>query len=321
MIAARLSGMRVDKFSIFFGPVLLRWRGKGTVYQLATIPLGGYVQIAGMNPEEKLPEDDPGSYQNKGSLARFFTIFAGPGVNYLFAFLLMIVVTLAWGIPKSTSGVLGIIEGKPAARAGMKAGDHIVSIGGVAMNDSLDVRKAISESAGKPLSFVVRRQGKELPLTIAAEGEGKSYLIGIKFDTAFQSVPFGEAIAMSFQYPINASAQMLSGLKKIFTEKGVAKKVGGPVEIISQMKSQFESGLPAAITFLAMLNVLLGLFNLLPIPALDGGRLVFIIISMITRRKINQRVETMVHTVGFYLLFGVLILVTYGDIKRRFFGS
>lgn len=337
MIAARLCGMRVDKFSIFFGPVLMRWRGKATVYQLATVPLGGYVQIAGMSPEEILPEGDPGSYQNKGSLARFFTIFAGPGVNYLFAFVLMLLVTLTWGTPESTSGVMGIQEGKPAALAGMKAGDHIVSIGGVAMTDSLTVRQAIAASEGKAVDFVVRRDGQEVGLSIQPEGGAGNYKIGIEFSTAFKKISAGDAIVQSFRYPIDTSAQMLSGLGHMlgvlklkivgfFSEDDAAKKapspaVGGPVEIIYQMKSQFERGLPTAITFLAMLNVLLGLFNLLPIPALDGGRLVFIVISMITRRKINPRVETMIHTVGFYLLFGILILATYGDIKRRFFGS
>lgn len=320
MFAARLFGIRVDKFSIFFGPTLARWKRKDTIYRIASIPLGGYVQIAGMNPEEKLSPDDTGSYQNKSLLARFVTIFAGPAVNYVFAILIMIMVTLSWGDPGWEVAVGEVLRGKAAAIAGMKAGDVFEKIDGEPVQQIGQVLSAIQKSNGKSLAVVVRRNDQSLPLTITPKAENGSYFIGIQFGRKlqFSKLSFVDALKTSVVYPFVESQNVLDGLKKLFTEKETLKKVGGPVEIIRQLKMSFEDSFAMAMMFMALLNIYLGLFNLLPIPALDGGRLLFILFSAITRLRVNQKMETVIHTVGFYLLLGLLLIVTYGDIRRRF---
>ncbi|MCA9664413.1 MAG: site-2 protease family protein [Myxococcales bacterium] len=323
MLVARAFGMRVDKFSIFFGPALLRWRGRKTTYQLGVIPLGGYVQIAGMNPNEELPDDDVGSYQNKSRFAQFSTVFAGPAVNYVFAMCLMALVLIAWGVPQWQLVVSKVHAGRPAATAGMKKGDQLHSIDGRRVRTIEQVGAAIMASGGKQQTIVVVRGGKHHALKVKPEirqGSDK-HTIGISYggtSLGFTDVPIGTALWASIRYPFAKSGEILTGLGRLFSGKTSTKNVGGPVEIVRQLKHSFETNLPTALVFLAMLNVYLGLFNLLPLPALDGGRIVFITLAAIRRRPINQRVENMVHTVGFLLMLGLLVLISYRDLARIF---
>lgn len=318
MWVARLSGMRVDKFSIFFGPPILRWRGKNTTYQLATVPLGGFVQIAGMNPQEQLPPDDPGSYQNKAAWKRFATVFAGPGINYLFAMVIMLAVMWIWGLPAWQTAVAEVSKDMPAAAAGMKPKDVILTIDGQTMTGTASVLAAIGKSKGKSLAFTLQRGGKTVAMQVTPKRmEGGGFKVGIMFgrQVKFHPISPGKAVIASVYYPFAKSAEVLAGLKKLITRE-TAGKVGGPIEIVRQLKMSFEHSFVMALLFMAMLNVYLGLFNLLPLPALDGGRLAFLTIEMVTRRPINQRIENMVHTAGFLLLIGMLLLVTYSDLKR-----
>jgi regulator of sigma E protease len=324
MLVARLAGMRVDKFSIGFGPTLLRWRGKKTTYQIALIPLGGFVQIAGMNPQEQLVADDPGSYANKRPSARFATILAGPLTNYVFSMLLMIGVMLVWGMPRwqNTLIIAEVKEGRPAAKAGLRAGDVVEAIDGQALPSTEEAMERIRASKGRPLQLRLRRGGQVVQTAVAPSVRDGMLSIGIHFgrELAFSPVATRTALALGVIYPFIESQKALGGLKQLVSGKVSVKQVGGPVEILRQLKMSFEASLAMALVFLAMLNVYLGLFNLLPVPALDGGRLVFLIFTMVSRRPVNQKVENAIHTVGFILLLGLILLVTYRDIVRLFGG-
>ena len=319
MMVARSFGMRVDRFSVGFGPALLRWYGKSTTYQVALVPLGGFVQIAGMNPHEELPEGDPGSYANKPAHARFLTILAGPLVNYLFAIVIMWMVFLSWGLPHWQQAVGQVLDGSPAQAGGLVSGDVILKIGDKADPAIPDVLAVINGSGGKPVPIKVRRgdEEKALSVTPRAQDDG-GFKIGIGFGRKLSFSPLdpGKAMLLGLYYPVSESHKALSGLGKVFTGKVSTKQVGGPLEIVRQLKMSFEEGIVMAIIFLGMLNVYLGLFNLLPVPALDGGRLVFLLYSMVSRRPVNQRVENTVHTVGFFILLGLIILLTYRDAAR-----
>jgi len=319
MLVARSFGMRVDRFSVGFGPALARWYGNQTTYQIALIPLGGFVQIAGMNPHEELPEGDPGSYANKPAYARFLTILAGPLVNYIFAILIMAGVFLAWGYPNERYLVGEVLEGAPAAAAGMQSGDEILTISGKPAPTRSAILAGIEGSGGKPLNIKVRRGEAEQALTVtpAAQEDG-SYKIGIGFAMKLFFTPMepGKALLGALYYPVAVSQKALSGLGKVFTGKVSTKRLGGPPEIVRQLKMAFEEGIVMAIIWLGMLNVYLGLFNLLPVPALDGGRLVFLGFTLITRKAVNQRIENMVHTVGFIILLGLILLLSFQDVMR-----
>jgi regulator of sigma E protease len=324
MFVARLAGMRVDKFSIGFGPTLLRWRGRKTTYQIALIPLGGFVQIAGMNPHEQVAADDPGSYANKTPSARFATILAGPLTNYVFSMVLMVGVMLTWGLPRwqNTLIIADVQQGRPAARGGLRAGDVVEAIDGHVLRSTEEAMAQIQASKGRPLQLRLRRGGQIVQTAVSPTVREGALSIGVHFgsDLTFSPLARRTALALGAIFPLIESQKALRGLKQLFSGKVSVKQVGGPVEILRQLKMSFEASLAMAIVFLAMLNVYLGLFNLLPVPALDGGRLVFLVYTMVSRRAVNQRVENAIHTVGFIVLLGLILVVTYRDIVRLFGG-
>lgn len=320
MLAARLCGMRVERFSIFFGPSLLRWRLGQTQFQLGSIPFGGYVQIAGMNPHEQRPADDTGSYANKPAWQRFAAVLAGPAINYLFAILLMLLIALAWGLPAPRVGVAKVAPGTPAADAGLKTGDIIVAVDGAPIHRQERVITQVTKSGGRALRFEIERGNGRLTLQVTPRREPDSpYRIGIQLaqHPGFVPVDATTALKTSLAYPLAISAEVLGFLKQLFTHQVSPSQIGGPVEIVHQIKGSLELGWVILLLFAAKLNVLLGIFNLLPLPALDGGRLIFLGIEIVTRRRVNERVEHLVHTAGFILLLALIALVTLGDIRRR----
>ena len=321
MMVARWMGMRVEQFSVGFGPSLIRWRGDVTTFQIALIPLGGYVKIAGMNPHEQLPEDDPGSYANKAPWRRFLVILAGPLTNYLFAVLIMVGVYAAWGLPQPkevVGGIRSVLAGEAAFKAGLKPGDRILTISGVKLTSNNQARKLIQASKGKPMMVVVSRDGKKVTAAVTPKKSGKRFLIGVGFDyvLTFHPLSAGQALLAGVLFPVEKSMMALGNLGALFTGQVGVDQMGGPVAIVRQLKLSFDSGLLTALTFMALLNVLLGVFNLLPLPALDGGRLIFLSFTLITRRPVNQRIENAVHMVGFIILLGLLLLLTFGDTAK-----
>jgi regulator of sigma E protease len=157
-------------------------------------------------------------------------------------------------------------------------------------------------------------------LEVTPRAEDGTYRIGIGFGRKlwFSELTAGRAAALALYFPVEQTTRALAGLGQLFSGKASVKQVGGPVEIVRQLKLSFEDSLAMAILFLAILSVYLGLFNLLPIPALDGGRLIFLLYAMITRRPVSQKVENAVHTIGFLLLLLLIILVSFGDVMRMF---
>lgn len=320
MVMARWCGMRVERFSIFFGPVLAKFRRGETTYQIAAIPLGGYVQIAGMNPHEQLPPEDQGSFENKPVGARFLTILAGPATNYICAVLVAALLFMGWGAPDviATTGVNAVVEGKPAAVAGMKPGDRIVRIGDKETATSEEVRKAVETSGGKEVLVEVERAGTRKQLKMAPRPKPTGgYEIGVAFEVEHKwaPLPMGQAMLTAVQIPAKVAWGILTSLGRIISGQEKAE-VGGPVAIVGELKKSFQLGVPDALWAMILLNVMLCIFNLLPIPALDGGRLAFLGYTAITRRRVNPRVEAVVHTVGFVLLLGLFLLVTYSDLAK-----
>jgi regulator of sigma E protease len=318
MLVARLSGMRVDRFSVGFGPSLVQWRGRKTIYQIALVPLGGFVQIAGMNPQDKLAPDDAGSYASKGPGARFATILAGPATNYLCSMVIMVGVMLAFGLPRWQQVVAEVAAASPAAQSGLRSGDSILAVDGRSVSAAGEIIETIGNSKGRTLTLMVARGTDKVPLKVTPRAEEDTYRIGIQFGRklSFSPLAGGKAVLLGLLYPFDQTHGVLSGLGQLFSGRVSVKQVGGPLEIVRQLKISFEESFALALIFLAMLNVYLGLFNLFPIPALDGGRLVFLSYTILTGRSVNQRVENAIHTVGFVLLLGLILLITYGDVAR-----
>ncbi len=312
-LMARLSGMRVDRFSIGFGPKLFSFKRGETVFQIAAIPLGGFVQIAGLNPgEEGISADDPRAYPNRPVWQRLATIFAGPATNYLFAALLLIGVFLKWGVPTpGKAPVIGeVMEGRPAA-AGFEPEDEIVSIDGKPVHDTKEVQTAVNASQGHEMAVEILRNDKPRTIKVAAQKDGNDYHIGVGLDvtTKWEQMSTGARISSALTFPFGYSRFVMEtlvsgGVKQIW------KQGSGPPGIIKEIKKRIEHGPKQALMIIAMISIYLGLFNLLPLPGLDGGRLVFLGWEAVSRRRVNQRVEQTVHMVGVLMLLALIIVVS-----------
>jgi regulator of sigma E protease len=214
--------------------------------------------------------------------------------------------------------VAEVAAASPAAQSGLRSGDSILAVDGRSVSAAGEIIETIGNSKGRTLTLMVARGTDKVPLKVTPRAEEDTYRIGIQFGRklSFSPLAGGKAVLLGLLYPFDQTHGVLSGLGQLFSGRVSVKQVGGPLEIVRQLKISFEESFALALIFLAMLNVYLGLFNLFPIPALDGGRLVFLSYTILTGRSVNQRVENAIHTVGFVLLLGLILLITYGDVAR-----
>jgi regulator of sigma E protease len=315
-LVARLCGMKVERFSIGFGPTLLGFKRGGTTFQIAPIPLGGFVQITGMNPAEDFDKSDPYVYPNRPRWMRLLTILAGPAANYVTAWVLMLVVLIGWGMPSKTQKIIEPVPNKPAAIAGLLANDVLVSANGQPVSADAPISDIIRAGAGAPVAIKVLRAGQPMTFTVTPEHVASgAYQVGIQIGAIDERTPvsLGSALKEATIYPYYASIGILVSLSDMIRGR-VQPDLAGPIGITKKIAKAAQRG---AVDFLAMLialSVYLGLFNLLPVPALDGGRALFLGIESVTRKVVNPRIEAAVHTAGFVLLLGVLVVVTFKDI-------
>lgn len=332
-LVARWCRMKVDRFSIGFGPAILKWRRGDTDFTLGPIPFGGFVQINGMTLADEVDDDDPRAYPNRPVWQRFLTIFAGPATNYLTAIVIALGLYTAAGVPTGTSWwLVGQVDDSYDAHGKLEVGDRIVAIDGQPLYRSYegkpqkDLVEYVNDAGESPLAVTVLRDGSEQTVTITPtknlEKESEAdpeYLLGILRDVEEERIDEGilASAGHALSYPVEQTAFIVTGLYEVIrgTQEGT---LTGPVGITTMIKRTFDIGWIRVLELLMLLNVYLGLFNLLPLPALDGGRLVFLGYEMATRRRANPKVEATVHMVGIMALLVVMVLVTYKDIARLF---
>jgi regulator of sigma E protease len=340
-VVARWCSMRVERFSIGFGPALTGWRSKktGTLFQLAPLPFGGFVEIKGMNIVEEVDPDDVHAYPNRPVWQRIVTIFAGPATNYLTAIVLALILFTFGGVP-SAERWYGVDKTDPAydAQKVLHQGDRILALDGkpVWLNSPKGEMTSLLEAvgatqplvdkahpplkgkAGVPVTLRVQRDGKTFDVQITPRYDDAANIHGYRLGISLQeqydlvSVSVPRAFEEAFIYPVDKTKQIGVGLYQIVTGQ-VKPEVKGPVGMMDMVRHAFSTGWVAVFELLMMLNVYLGLFNLLPLPALDGGRLVFLGYEMATRRRANPRVEATVHMVGILILAVVMVMVTFKD--------
>ncbi len=319
---ARLSGMRVDRFSVGFGPVLFRRRFGETEWAVSAIPFGGYVSIAGMGPTEAVEAEDPGAFANKPAWKRFAVILAGPAMNYLTAIALAAVLLTSLGIPQhDPAPVVGdLVAGGPAEQAGVRPGDRVLSIDGKAVATWPELVTEVVARPGVPATLEVERAGAEGPVAIQVtprDAGGRGQLGIVQSSRTVRASP-GEAVVAGFRLTNARAGEILTGLGQMVTgrQKG---ELRGPIGIAHEMARSARAGAAPFLGIVWLVSIALALFNLLPLPALDGGRLVFLVYEIVTRRRVNQRVEQFVHLAGFVALFGLLLAVTlFGDLPSLF---
>lgn len=331
-IFAKLFGVRVLKFSLGFGPRVFGRTIGETEYVLSALPLGGYVKMFGENPDEQdIAESDRAvSFAHKKVWQRFGIVFAGPAFNFLFTILIFFVLFFAMGVPQSvdTTKIGKVNEGSPAATAGIQAGDTLKMIDGKAVLEWQDVLNGVKASGGKSLQIVVERGTEQLTLTVLpaidsvknvfGEEVEKRYMIGImKFDELTYVrgglVMAGiEACRQTWMYV----SLTVTGIVKIVQNVIPASEMGGPILIAQIAGEQMKAGWINLLYFMGLLSVNLGVLNLLPVPVLDGGHLLFLTIEGIRRKPMSERVQIIAQQIGIALLGTLMIFVFYNDILR-----
>ena len=315
-LAARAFKMRVLRFSIGFGPAIWRHKPKGspTTFQVALIPFLAYVQIDGMNPFEEIDPKDEGSYANASLIARMTTIFAGPLANYLFASVLFFAALLVGGKEVATQKIF-VLPDSPAAAAQLRDGDEIVAVAGETVRDWEHMRERISQNPEKPITLDIVRDGERMQVTVTpAKTEDGKGRIGVGPKTMHVPVTLKEATIVAIEQPARVVQGFIVGMGRILT--GQEKpELAGPVGIVNEAARQIEAGVTYGLWFVGVLSAYLGAFNMLPIPALDGGRFMFLLYEAATRRRPNPKVEAQVHAVGLVMMLALIAAVTiFSDI-------
>lgn len=326
-LAAVTSGMKVDRFSVFgIGPAILRlgtWRG--TEFVIGAIPFGAYVQIRGMEAADETPGDVSTStvnFRDKPIHQRAAVLAGGPVANYLTAILLFFAVFAIFGPKQPPQAIYidGFRPDSPAQAAGLAPGDEFVAVGSTTIDATLGGRDLLESSEpyrGKTMPVTVRRGESLVEATVDVPQEGLALGVTTSVRAPRERVGFAVAAREAVVAPFTTTATQLKGLWMLVTRQ-MQGRISGPVDIVNQIAKSAQRGVADFIEMTALISTLLGMFNLLPLPALDGGRLCFLGYEALTRRRASPRIEEMVHGYGMLALLALLLIVTIDDVRRLF---
>lgn len=311
-IVAKMNGVSVLEFSIGMGPKLFQKESNGTLYSLRLLPVGGYCQLEGEDEEN----DSPNSLNNQSPFVRLKVILAGAIMNFILAFILLI---LLMSVSRVSTEVSGVLENSPAYSSGIQAGDKIVSINGQMLEDGEQVLESIKKSKGD-LDIVLLRNEKSRNIKVTPRLENNNRKIGVNFQEEYNIKNFNiiKGLEKGIATFLNLTGMLYKFLGMLITGKLGLGGVSGPVGVVKEIGNAAKTGVANLIFLLAYININLGVFNLLPIPALDGGRAIFILIEMIFGKKISQEKEGYIHMVGLILLLGLIAIVTIKDVIKLF---
>lgn len=332
--AGKLLGFRILDFSLGFGPALIKFKKGETNYAIRAIPFGGACQFDG---EDDDAEDDPRRFNAQPVWKRFLVIFAGPFMNILLAFLVAFFVLLTTPVDIYASDaatgdyipqVMTVVEGGAAEASGVRPGDLMLAVNGqspFAQDDETSINALVNliGSASGEFILTVERNGEtiDIPIKNAYNEETKTNVIGVSIGALVERTEarsFGASVVGSADYLINivrATAQAFAGMFKDGIHQGDVSGALGTVALMVDVAQQSTADL---FVVAIIISLSLGLFNLIPFPALDGGRLLFLVIEAIIGRPLNRKVEGMVNAIGLMLLFGLMIIVTISDVISFF---
>ncbi len=306
---AKYFGVTVHEFSVGMGPKLYSKIKNETEYSIRALPLGGYVRMEGEDSES----NDPNSFNNKHPLKRMAIIFAGPFMNFILTIILMSILFMIVGVPVNKIG--GLVEDMPAANSGLEVGDKIIQIDNIKIDSWQAVTQSIQSSLDNKLEFIIQRDNEQMLINVDAVEDSGRKVVGIS--PASEKSP-GKSLVYGTSQTITMLTDMLRFLGKLFTGQAGDEGVVGPVGIISAVGEAAKSGFANVISLAAIISLNLGLINLLPIPALDGSRIVFQAIELARGKKIDPEKEGFVHMIGMILLLALMLFITSKDILRLF---
>jgi regulator of sigma E protease len=327
-MAARASGVRVEQFSLGFGPGIFKKKKGDTEYKINLIPLGGYVKMAGDSRSEY--QGKPDEYFAKPLGKRFAIIFCGPLLNYVLGFLFFWLI-LFTGYPSLTSKVGGLIDGYGAKRAGLEVGDSIVEVDGKPVMLWDDLQEAIrNRKVPSQVELKVLREQKPLRFTVVIKDKllddqlGQKKVLGIIGISPFDEIietkhSFWEAGYLGFKKTIDLTVMTYTGLWRLATGKmSMRDSMTGPLGIFFITSKAAKLGLVALLHLLAVLSVSLAIFNLLPLPILDGGHIFLLGLEKIRKKALGAKAEDLINNVGLSLMIMLALAVTYNDIIRLY---
>lgn len=331
LVSAKLFGVYCYEFAIGMGPKIFSIKGKETVYSLRLFPIGGYVKMAGETEEEKEIYENIEVPSHRSLVGihhwkRIVVLVSGALMNFVLAWVLMSGVLLSVGsYALPTEPIVDeVVAGSPAALAGLLPKDEIIKVsfddGTIIIPDTFEDFAVFTQSYKGEITFtVLRNQSETLEMTMQGQlSENGRYLLGIaKSQVNYADVNIGNCLFYGADYLKTTAETMIQSLARLLQGRGL-DQMSGPVGIYEATAKQVEYGFLNVLAWIAMLSLNIGIFNLLPLPALDGGRIILVAISWITGKPINQKIETGLIAGSMLLLLALMLLVTWQDIMRLF---
>ena len=309
---AKLSGIKVNEFSIGMGPKIYQKQKGETFYSLRALPVGGYVAMEG----EEENSHDPRAFNNVSIVKRMAVVLAGAFMNFVLAFIAFTLIFSIVGY--GSSEIEKVISNSPADKAGIQSGDLIIKINENKVKDIYDINSIISKNQKEEMDFQINREGNILNLKIKPEysEENQMYLIGI---TSKLEHSILKSICLGADRTLEMSKMILKSIKIMFSGSFKMEYLSGPVGVVQLIGSESSKGFLNFLQILGLISVNLGVFNLLPIPALDGGKFLFLLIEALRGKPIDEKIEQGLSLIGISLLFSLMIYVTiFNDIGRLF---
>ena len=325
-LVAKYTGVGVERFSIGFGPRIIGRTYGETEYRLSVIPLGGYVKLSGENPDDESTGSVPNSFAAKSVWVRLAIIAAGPSFNFLMAIIIYSAIYIV-GVPRTPAVVGNVSPESPAMQAGLVEGDKIVRINGRPIEFWLDMKRVVTKNAGRDLVLLIEREGRRINLHVVPKltkdknifgepiQEGR---LGIRAPNTrvYKSYPPHVALWKGTVRTYELTKLTVLAVIKLIQGTIPAKSIGGPIMIIQMTGEQAKVGLFSYISFLALLSINLGILNLLPIPILDGGHIVFLSLEAVMARPLSIRWREIAQQVGLALIITLMLFALLNDITR-----
>ncbi len=331
-IAARLSGVRVLRFSLGFGPAMVGVKRGSTEYLISAVPLGGYVKMYGEEPGEEIPpEERRFSYSHKSVSTRAFIVFFGPFFNILLAALIFAGVYMK-GIPTLTSEIGEVMPGSVAEQSGITRGDKIIKIEGLPVSTWDEVVPTIQKNPGRTIKLEISRDNSTFELTVIPRPEKTRNIFGEEIEIGLIGIKPSDKTIIKRLNPFQAIGQgfiktgevvYLTGLSivKLLQRVIPLETLGGPIMIFDIARRSAEAGPLNFFAFMALISVNLGVLNLLPIPILDGGHLLLFLIEKLRGRPLSERAISIAQRIGLAFIIMLAVLAFYNDIMRLIKGA
>ena len=313
--AARLMKIKVNEFSVGMGPKIFQFTRKGTKYTLRWILFGGYCSMEGEDEES----DDKNAFVNKKVWQRIFVVVAGAVMNLIFGFVIVLIIVCSQNLVGTTQ-VAKFDDAAVSSQSGLQVGDTIKSIDGMRVYTTNDVQTGLSRSPDGTVDMVVTRDGKDVDLQVEFETdeyEGTRYIV-MDFWLRGVEKTFGNVFVQTFKESVSYARMVFLSVHDLLTGRYGLSDLSGPVGAVSVVSDAVKTSVYSMLRIMALLTINVGLFNLFPIPALDGWRFFVLLAEGITRKKLPAKAEYIINAVGLVLLLGLMCVVTFSDITRLF---